>query len=105
MDEKDKQLQRITGFESVLDQGLSATKELSAALDRLGALLPALKRLEAYFTGDLWKRDFADDEAGLLPQSLKRGVLSEDAVNDLLDALLHLNTRMAALAAQGTMGD
>ena len=32
-----------------------------------------------------WKQDFADDEAGLLPPDLKRGVLSEDGVFDLLD--------------------
>ena len=45
------------------------------------------RKLEKYYTGKLWKRDFAADEAGLLPPGLKRGVLSEDGVYNLLEAL------------------
>ena len=41
--------------------------------------------IEAYYTGADWKQDFADDEAGLLPETLKRGVLSEDRLYDLLE--------------------
>ena len=37
------------------------------------------------YSSDAWKRDFAADEAGLLPKNLKRGVLFEDGINDLLD--------------------
>ena len=47
-----------------------------------------LKRSEAppvAYSGDDWKRDFADDEAGRLPNDLKRGVLSEDGIYDLLE--------------------
>lgn len=42
-------------------------------------------KLEAYYTGKDWRFDFELDEAGLLPAGLKRGVLSEDAVYDLLE--------------------
>ncbi|MCR5094873.1 MAG: DUF4298 domain-containing protein [Lachnospiraceae bacterium] len=41
-------------------------------------------RLEAYYTGKDWRYDFELDEAGLLPANLKRGVLSEDGIYDLL---------------------
>ena len=44
----------------------------------------ALAELEKYYTSDTWKQDFAADEAGLLPKELKRGVLSEDGVYNLL---------------------
>ena len=44
-----------------------------------------ISELEGYYSSDEWKRDFADDEAGLLPKNLKRGVLSEDGINNLLD--------------------
>ncbi|MBP3798715.1 MAG: DUF4298 domain-containing protein [Ruminococcus sp.] len=44
-----------------------------------------LDELSAYYTSDAWKNDFAADEAGLLPKDLKRGVLSEDGIYDLLD--------------------
>ena len=40
--------------------------------------------LSAYYGCDEWKQDFADDEAELLPKDLKRGVLSEDGIWNLL---------------------
>ena len=43
-----------------------------------------LKVLEKYYTSADWKKDFALDEAGLLPVGLKRGVLSEDGIYNLL---------------------
>ncbi|MBP3747571.1 MAG: DUF4298 domain-containing protein [Ruminococcus sp.] len=45
----------------------------------------ALRSLSDYYGSAAWKRDFAADEAGLLPQDLKRGVLSEDGVYDLIE--------------------
>ena len=50
--------------------------------------------LKAYHGSDEWKRDFADDEQGLLPQDLKRGVLSEDGIWNLLEDACALNGRM-----------
>jgi len=50
--------------------------------------------LESYYSSDEWKQDFADDEAGLLPKDLKRGVLSEDAIWNVLEDSRNLNTRM-----------
>ena len=44
-----------------------------------------LGELSAYYISDAWKRDFAADEAGLLPKDLKRGVLSEDGIYNLLE--------------------
>lgn len=41
-------------------------------------------KLEAYYTGKDWRADYELDEAGLLPAGLKRGVLSEDGIYDLL---------------------
>ncbi len=43
-----------------------------------------LKQLEDYYTSENWKSDFALDEAGELPASLKRGVLSEDGIDEVL---------------------
>ena len=50
--------------------------------DRLKYLI---SELEAYYESVKWRKDFENDEAGLLPKNLKRGVLSEDRINDLLD--------------------
>ena len=40
--------------------------------------------LDGYIASGLWKEDFERDEAGHFPSGLKRGVLSEDALYDLL---------------------
>ncbi len=50
--------------------------------DRLQSLIT---ELEAYYTSDEWKRDFTDDEAGLFPKKLLRGVLAEDGIYNLLE--------------------
>ena len=80
-----EQTERITYMEQILDNASSAVSNLSEALKRYIALLPALRELSDYYSSPLWLQDFEDDEAGRLPANLKRGVLSEDAVYDLLD--------------------
>ena len=67
-----------------LDRASAAVMELSAALDRYEDAQEAIASLEAYYGSDEWRKDFADDEAGLLPKDLKRGVLSEDGVWDVM---------------------
>ena len=43
-----------------------------------------LRLLEAYYTSGAWREDYEADERGELPSGLKRGVLSQDALYDLL---------------------
>ena len=50
--------------------------------DRLKYLV---SELEAYYESVKWRKDFENDEAGLLPKNLKRGVLSEDGIYNLLE--------------------
>ena len=75
------QIERIKKYESYLDEAtlLIRTDRNS---DRLKYLI---SELEAYYESVKWRKDFESDEAGLLPKNLKRGVLSEDGINDLLD--------------------
>ena len=81
------QIERISHMEQILDETAEAAKNLSAALERFLALKEDVSELEAYYTGPQWRRDYEDDCAGRLPERLKRGVLSEDAVYDLLSML------------------
>ena len=48
---------------------------------------PSLGELVRYYEGGQWLRDYELDEQGLLPQDLKRGVLSQDGVYNLLENL------------------
>lgn len=91
------QIQRVAHMEDILDQAEEAVSALDRALDRWAALQEGLAELEAYYSGGAWMRDYADDEAGKLPEGLKRGVLSEDAVYDLLSDRDRLRLRMTEL--------
>ena len=44
-----------------------------------------LRILEAYYTSGEWRDDYEADERGEIPPDMKRGVLSQDALYDLLE--------------------
>ena len=78
------QLARISAMEERLNRAAGALCRLDAALADLETLRQDVAVLAAYYEGPLWRADFEADERGLLPEDLRRGVLSEDAVYDLL---------------------
>ena len=75
-------IERIKRMEQHFDKALAAIKDGSA--DALKAVKEDIAELSKYYGSELWKQDFAADEAGLLPPDLKRGVLSEDGIWNLL---------------------
>lgn len=79
------QLARISAMEERLNRAAGALCRLDAALADLETLRQDVAVLAAYYEGPLWRADFEADERGLLPPDLRRGVLSEDAVYDLLE--------------------
>ena len=44
-----------------------------------------LRLLDAYYSSGEWREDYEADERGELPPDLKRGVLAQDALYDLLE--------------------
>ncbi len=91
------QLQHIAAMESAMDRALPAVETLSAALDAYEAILPQLHQLTAYMDSGEWLQDYLDDNAGHIPQGMKRGVLSQDALYDLVCDHLRLLRRMQEL--------
>ena len=88
-----EQIARIEYMERQLETASAAVKRLTDALEEYKTAQKALRELEAYYGSEEWKQDFADDEAGLLPKELKRGVLSEDAIWNLLEAWRELREK------------
>ena len=78
------QIERIEYMERLFDFVIDARKEQPIDPEKSARIQEALRILAEYYTSDEWKQDFADDEAGLLPKDLKRGVLSEDGIWNLL---------------------
>ena len=92
-----EQIERIQRMEACLDASEKAIRELSEALSAFEEVQPQYRRLSEYYGSEQWMQDFADDEAGKLPRELKRGVLSEDAVYDLITENRELLVRMLKL--------
>lgn len=93
-----EQIERITKYETLMQEAqwlLQREDKTAEAISRLRRLAQVL---DAYYTSDEWKQDFADDEAGFLPPDLKRGVLSEDGLYDLLEQIR--DDRIEALLEQ-----
>ena len=76
------QIERIKWMEQRFNHALAAIKEASAV--SLKAIKEDVAELSKYYGSELWKLDLAADEAGKLPPDLKRGVLSEDGIWNLL---------------------
>lgn len=100
MKRNNQQTTRIRQMERCLVSASAAVKRLEAALDRYESVRQAIATLDEYYGSDLWRQDLADDEAGLLPENLKRGVLSQDAIWNLLTDVRTLTTRLRTLTTQ-----
>ena len=77
-------IERIKQMEERLNRVSDAVKRMSEALEAYESIKDDLNALNEYYGSKEWKQDLADDEAGLLPNDLKRGVLSEDGIWDVL---------------------
>ena len=94
-----KQTARIQLMEEYLNQASQAVQALDRALQQFAEVQEAIATLEAYYGSREWKRDFADDEAGRLPAHLKRGVLSEDGIWNLLEQVRQVREHCRELAS------
>ena len=75
-------IERIKWMEQRYNNALATIKDGAAV--SLKAVKEEVAELSKYYGSELWKQDFAADEAGKLPPDLKRGVLSEDGIWNLL---------------------
>lgn len=70
--------ERVSFYETLFDE-VSAAKDTTAS-----DIQQKLRILDDYYTSGQWLKDYEADEQGLLPDDLKRGVLSQDALYDIL---------------------
>ena len=96
MNNKD-QIKRIREMERCLVRATNAVRRFSLALNNYEAIKDDIAALDSYYGSETWRQDFADDEAGLLPEGLKRGVLSEDGIWNLLTDYRELQNRITKL--------
>ena len=90
-------IERIEQMEDRLNRAMDAAREMETALEHYEAVQEDIRILNEYLGSEKWKADFAADEDGLLPDDLKRGVLSEDGIWNLLEELQGLENRILEL--------
>ncbi len=78
-------INRIKHMEEAFDTSIDAVSSLIEALSKYDGALEKLKEVSDYYGSDEWLEDLETDENGLLPSDLKRGVLSEDGIYNMLE--------------------
>lgn len=89
-----EQTERIKEMEQRMNRASMAVMGLSAALDQFEAAKNDIDTLNTYYGSGEWKEDFDADQQNLLPKDLKRGVLSEDGLWNLLEDYRELKKRL-----------
>ena len=82
-----KRIKRITEMEMYFDMLQEAYEQNPESIFVNSLLQEILQKLISYYESPDWHSDFESDERGELPQGLKRGVLSEDGIYNLLSNL------------------
>ncbi len=77
-------VENIREMEDILNASVEAVEELQKAFDKLRGLRSDMERLFDYYGSEDWFKDLERWDKGQLPNGLCCGVLSEDAVYDLL---------------------
>lgn len=77
---------RISAMEEIYDRVLGAVERAEAAggAEKLRKAAEDLRKLLKYYESPLWMQDYDLSEAGLLPEGMKRAVVSQDGIWNLL---------------------
>ena len=89
-------IKRIEENEKRLDSLLESVKELEKALEDFKSKKKDLKELKKYYGSKNWLKDKEAYEQNKIPK-IKAGVLSEDAVWNLLENIAELKKEMNAI--------
>ncbi len=85
-------------MEDLLNEADLQVGTFSAMLNRFEKMQPGMMELSRYYGSEEWYQDLAAYDAGKLPEGIECGVLSEDAVYDLLTKRREIAIRMLKLA-------
>ena len=79
-----KKYDHITQMENIMASQEELLQKLNTLLDELEANRQAYKALIDYYYSHQRSQDLEDDANHLIPESMSRGVLSEDEIFDLI---------------------
>lgn len=77
-------IMRVTEMERLYDEVSLAVRKNGGNVPDNPGITSMLRTLTRYMDSGLWLKDYEADERGELPQDMKRGVLSEDGLYNLI---------------------
>lgn len=83
--EQKARIERISLMEDRYDEVTRVLAALEEAIEEYEDFKSEIDALKEYMASGQWKEDYEADEAGQLPSGLKHGVLSQDALYNLLN--------------------
>ncbi len=96
-----KRIDRISAMEKIMEEMQNSSAELRSALEGFRDGQKSFSKLIDYYGSAQWMSDYEADEKGKLPADLKRGVLSEDGLYDLILDYKELLIDLLATAEEG----
>lgn len=75
---------RVQRMEALFDEVLAGIVRENFEEIQTQEFLEKVKVLEEYYESGMWLSDYECDERGELPEDLKRGILSQDGLYDVL---------------------
>ena len=82
---KDSRIERVLKMETRYNDVKRMLDGLEKAVADYETLRYEIDVLNEYMSSGQWQKDFEADEAGKIPKDIRRGVLSEDGLYNLLE--------------------
>ena len=78
-------IEEINKMESILQHAIKTLDTLETSISDLQHMQADIQKMADYYGSKQWRKDLEADEQGLYPEDLRRGVLSEDGIYNLLE--------------------
>ena len=97
-----KLIERVRAMEEDFNVVRDIMNEMEMAVSRFESLQERIGHLSGYLEDGQFLKDFEADERGELPKDMPRGVLSEDALYELLEDVSEMRSRLKVLVESST---
>ena len=94
----------IVNLTKIYEDHTVLVEDLNKELEKLRSHLKELKKLEEYYYSDDFKKDYDASNRGEIPSDINQGILTEDAIYDLLGDNYFLAKEMLDIANEIIQG-
>ena len=95
-------IERVRAMEDDFNTVRDIMNEMEVAISNYESIQGRIEHLSSYLEDGQFLKDFEADERGELPHDMPRGVLSEDALYNLLEDVTEMRSRLKALVDSST---